>query len=606
MVVYIIKKLCLFLNLFLLPLKYYLCKMKGKIGIGIYWLVVLCCLTYYFFYFVSYTFDVQEEMQMFFPDKKSISSFLLSSGGLCKLLGMSSIQFFDIPFLSAVINGSLLTFIGFICYLLLKQIEIRTYNLFLALVIPLFLLKIHADLDYLIDGSYGIALILICMWIVSMIQGKRVRFAVTLIGTAVVYWAGGQLVVLYVLMELFYESVRLRKIEKYHIVVLLLGIVLAYFGVRFSLRSSLFLGFKQKDFYSNMLQPEPYIFYVWIRVFITFFTVLVIAFILSFLCLKSRYSKIGLNTVLIILTACFGSLSNPSAHDYQNWMMDSLSYLSRRGRWDTIIKMHEGKIGLSPINLNYVNMALAHQGELGNRLFNFEQKGQNGLTVPYNMTYYVSTLLSDVYFTIGDMSTSESYAMESLSLARRNGSPRALIRLAEISHLRGAKDVEEKYLKLLRKMPHYRSINIEECIEGKNFPNSELDQLLCFMPIDSLLTIHIETEHDRNAYEYLGCYYLLGLDTDRMKEFLLKYSSNPNWVPMPIHFQEAALQLFIGDSKQLSHFPIDEKQSSRFRDFVQAVKSVQANRNLNTLKQSFGNTFWFYYQMMSAKKKNRL
>jgi hypothetical protein len=172
--------------------------------------------------------------------------------------------------------------------------------------------------------------------------------------------------------------------------------------------------------------------------------------------------------------------------------------------------------------------------------------------------------------------------------------------------LRGAKDVEEKYLKLLRKMPHYRNINIEERIKGKCFPDSESDRLLCFMPTDSLLTIHIEAEHDRNAYEYLGCYYLLGLDTDRMKEFLLKYSSNPNWAPMPIHFQEAALQLFIGDSEQLSRFPIDEKQFSRFRDFVQAVKSVQANRNLNTLKQTFGNTFWFYYQMMSAKKKNRL
>ena len=82
-------------------------------------------------------------------------------------------------------------------------------------------------------------------------------------------------------------------------------------------------------------------------------------------------------------------------------------------------------------------MALAQKGALGDRLFRYDQKGPQSLLASWDRTYYMSCLLSDIHYMIGDISLSEGYAMEGLTLAKRGGSPRLLQRLVKISLIRG-------------------------------------------------------------------------------------------------------------------------------------------------------------------------
>ena len=65
--------------------------------------------------------------------------------------------------------------------------------------------------------------------------------------------------------------------------------------------------------------------------------------------------------------------------------------------------------------LTYLNNALAEKGELGNRMFAFDQHGPQGLLASWNKTSSVSTLLSDAYFTLGEIALSQEMALKDMS-----------------------------------------------------------------------------------------------------------------------------------------------------------------------------------------------
>ena len=94
-------------------------------------------------------------------------------------------------------------------------------------------------------------------------------------------------------------------------------------------------------------------------------------------------------------------------------------------------------------------MALAQKEVLGDSLFHFEPKGPQSLLTSWDRTYYTSALLSDIHYHIGDISLSESYAMEGLTLAKRGGSPRMLQRFVDICLIREEWDLATKYLHIL-------------------------------------------------------------------------------------------------------------------------------------------------------------
>ena len=54
--------------------------------------------------------------------------------------------------------------------------------------------------------------------------------------------------------------------------------------------------------------------------------------------------------------------------------MNELSVWEQRNDWDTIIREHPEKEETDYVSLNYLNMALAQKGLLGDRLFRYGQK----------------------------------------------------------------------------------------------------------------------------------------------------------------------------------------------------------------------------------------
>lgn len=578
----------------------------------LFWSLVFAGLVYFFFSFASYLFDRQEEMQLFIPQWDAVQTLMLTPGGICEILGLTCTQYYCIPLFAAILNAALLSSIGICFYILLQKIETRGYHLIIALFPVAGLLKMHITFSYAVDGTIAILcmLLLLCVW--AYISKLKRQMIFIIISIIVLYWIAGQMVILYSIL-LFVLSLILKKNKIiYPLLSIVISAVLVYIDIRYLLNIPLTKGFYSLAYHHSQIQADSLIYYTWIRFSLLLLLLFVICKLMGYITWKGKLKKIMLTVSVGIIFFFYSSYFLPNAYDIQNRMMDQLSYLSRRKQWDTVIRMHTGKKLPGSVNRNYLNMALAQKGVLGDQLFHFDQHGPSGLLSPYNGTYYMSILLSDIHFYLGDISISESYAMEALTLSRRGGTPRALQRLVQVNLIKKEYAIAGKYLSLLERMPCYKTwarqyrtylFHTGKLSENKELSDSPIidlsdDTLLSLMTIDSLWRMHVEDSVSTNriAMEYVGCSYLLAKNMDAFKIFFSQITENPKWQPLPVHFQEAAV-MFDMDSMAIS-----PAIRQRYEDYRKAV--AEAKRTSKTAGlQPFGNTFWFYYQFKESDAK---
>lgn len=585
--------------------------MKGRTLV--FWLLVFVGLWVFFWSFGTSTFQRQEEVQLFIPEWKVIRDMLSVPGGFCAVAGQALVQYYASSLFVLLVNSAFLCATGFLCYLLLQEITARGYNGLLALFPVLGLLKAHTSPFYVLDGTVGLFLLLLFSYFFIRIRRTAVQLLYGLASVVLLYGLAGQLAALYGLVVVFMSLLCERRRKKWHasLAVCLTGLFLAYIGIRLAIGIPLTDGIYSERYQESQLQPDSYMYYVWIRFVILLLVLFVTAFAMKVLPWEKRPVKILVAGGLLIVLFCFSAFCLPGAYEVRNNRMNELSLLAQRNDWDTIIHEHPEKGTTDYVSLNYLNMALARKGVLGDRLFHYDQKGPQGLLVSWDRTYYMSCLLSDIHYMIGDISLSEGYAMEGLTLAKRGGSPRMLQRLVWISLIRRDFALADKYLGILRRLPGYRRwaekyagyvrhperIGQDEELALKTMPAFQPDNLLCLIDIDSLWAGHLsEPGVNRVAWEYLGCSYLLAKEMEKFGTFLLHAGTFSQERPLPVHFQEAALVLAVGDLSVLDKISVRPEIVERYKQFREDIPKIKnSSDGLPWLYRQYGDTFWFYY-----------
>ena len=403
---------------------------------------------------------------------------------------------------------------------------------------------------------------------------------------------------------------------------LVVGAGLTYYVIDRALALPLTEGIYSLRYQESHLQPDSLLHFVAIRFTFGWLALLLLAFLLSRVSITRKPIRWGL--WLLSGVAVTGALrfAWPGEGERQTYWVDRLATLTREERWEEVVKSFAGKQVIGAMSLNQLNLALAHQGLLGDNLFLYTQQGPQSLLAGWDRTYAMSVVLSDVHYAIGDYSTSESYAMEGLTLARRGGSPRMLQRLAQISLIRRDVALAHKYLERLRLMPMYRAwaeryltyvayperIDTDQEFAGKRIPIVEADSLLGQYSIERLWLTHEEAlSSDRLAWTYLGCSYLLARELDAFGDFLRQTApaATTAGVTLPRAFQEAAL-LWMAQGHELpAGWQVQNEVAERFDQFRQAVQNARRDTNgVARLYRDCGHTFWFYFYQQSEQRKS--
>ena len=570
-----------------------------------FWLIVFGALFAFLQMCFEYHFYYIEQSQLFLFSEAYIRNKLLLPGGFSMLVAEFLVQFFIRPYVGALVTAALLTGVGVCTAGIVKRIA-PVSGLFILYVLPMLaLLFMHFDFNYRVQGTvcYLMMMALLCGYM--RIRNDLFRLVAGCVLVPVLFWLAGSIAVLFAGMVCLFEG--LRKTPKWYISligvaeVLLLGVGTVYFSLMGEYRWV----FGPDLYYHYTLHPKEIIYYSWICLPLVF---LVAFFIRNKNSLSGKKWRAGISCIAqLAMIAAVLWWGMPKYSDAKTLKLKKLDYFARTEQWDKTIEECKGKL-TNFLYMCHLNMALANKGELSDKMFNFDQRGPQGLLVQWNKSENISCMLSDIYFTMGATASSQEMAFEGYVSAMEDGNPRMLKRLVQTNLIYGTYPVAEKYISILEKTYAYRDwaqsqrkyLYNDEVVESDPILGTrrrmlpDRNSLAMIKGLAGDLALFLEKGPANSAaLQYLGAMYLLAKDLEGFKALVEKYYGTEF---LPVHFQEAVIVMSEKEPDYWKRFNVSETIVARFTDYK---KQVLANRNSSAiaglLNRSYGNTYWFYF-----------
>ena len=560
-----------------------------------FWLIVFGALFAFLQMCFEYHFYYIEQSQLFLFSEAYIRNKLLLPGGFSMLV-------------AALVTAVLLTGVGVCTAGIVKRIA-PVSGLFILYVLPMLaLLFMHFDFNYRVQGTvcYLMMMALLCGYM--RIRNDLFRLVAGCVLVPVLFWLAGSITVLFAGMVCLFEG--LRKTPKWYISligvaeVLLLGVGTVYFSLMGEYRWV----FGPDLYYHYTLHPKEIIYYSWICLPLVF---LIAFFVRNKNSLSGKKLFAGISCIAqLAMIAAVLWWGMPKYSDAKTLKLKKLDYFARTEQWDKTIEECKGKL-TNFLYMCHLNMALANKGELSDKMFNFDQRGPQGLLVQWNKSENISCMLSDIYFTMGATASSQEMAFEGYVSAMEDGNPRMLKRLVQTNLIYGTYPVAEKYISILEKTYAYRDwaqsqrkyLYNDEVVESDPILGTrrrmlpDRNSLAMIKGLAGDLALFLEKGPANSAaLQYLGAMYLLAKDLEGFKALVEKYYGTEFLPVLPVHFQEAVIVMSEKEPDYWKRFNVSETIVARFTDYK---KQVLANRNNSAiaglLNRSYGNTYWFYF-----------
>ena len=573
-----------------------------------FWLIVFGALFAFLQMCFEYHFYYIEQSQLFLFSEAYIRNKLLLPGGFSMLVAEFLVQFFIRPYVGALVTAVLLTGVGVCTAGIVKRIA-PVSGLFILYVLPMLaLLFMHFDFNYRVQGTvcYLMMMALLCGYM--RIRNDLFRLVAGCVLVPVLFWLAGSITVLFAGMVCLFEG--LRKTPKWYISligvaeVLLLGVGTVYFSLMGEYRWV----FGPDLYYHYTLHPKEIIYYSWICLPLVF---LIAFFVRNKNSLSGKKLFAGISCIAqLAMIAAVLWWGMPKYSDAKTLKLKKLDYFARTEQWDKTIEECKGKL-TNFLYMCHLNMAFANKGELSDKMFNFDQRGPQGLLVQWNKSENISCMLSDIYFTMGATASSQEMAFEGYVSAMEDGNPRMLKRLVQTNLIYGTYPVAEKYISILEKTYAYRDwaqsqrkyLYNDEVVESDPILGTrrrmlpDRNSLAMIKGLAGDLALFLEKGPANSAaLQYLGAMYLLAKDLEGFKALVEKYYGTEFLPVLPVHFQEAVIVMSEKEPDYWKRFNVSETIVARFTDYK---KQVLANRNNSAiaglLNRSYGNTYWFYF-----------
>ncbi len=294
--------------------------------------------------------------------------------------------------------------------------------------------------------------------------------------------------------------------------------------------------------------------------------------------------------------------------DRNSYHLKRLDHYSRTGQWDAIEEVSRGRI-TNFMYLNLLNLALAEKGVLADEMFRYDQRGVEGLVLPWNQQFMPAVIRSDIFFCTGNAAIAQEMAFEANLSTNSYGSPRMMQRLVQTNLIYGAWPVAEKYLDILDKTLLYRDWARRHREFLYDDAAVDADALLGEkrrgLPKESLLFDNVysclkdmagQNPSNKTAVEYLGALTLLAKNLDAFTEMLEAHYGTETYPTLPRSFQEAVLIVYEKEPEMWERYGVTAAVIERFEEYKSRADRNIYNRGLvNIMRGSHGDTYWFYY-----------
>lgn len=579
-----------------------------KYKVSALWLLVYAVLFVFLQIFSRFHFYFIEQSQLFQFTWDYVLGGLFHVGGLSIVLSEFLVQFFILPYVGAAVTAGLLLGIGISVRKIILKISPQTTTFFLFILPLILTLFMHFDFNYLFAGTISLNIILFIFSQCLGISNERLRVGLEILLTPVLYILVGPCAVLFALLVSIYEIYRNKNF--WVLLSPVLAFLCGFFSVYLGIVGEYRLAFlPDAYYYLNTTAPRMVIYFSWISLPIILLIALITKSKKPITNKKLLICWYILQLALIFIISWWGILKYG---DHKKTKLKEVDYYTRTEQWDKTIDAHKGP-SRNFLVQSHLNLALAQKGELANQMFRFDQNGPYGLMVEWNQGEHIMTLLSDIFFLVGDIALSQQMAFESYLSTRGVGSPTMLKRLVQTNLIYGHYPVAEKYINILESTFHYRTwatdhrrflcadseVELDLLLGGKrkflqtkNYLTSAEDY-----PEGCLYALADVNPSNTTAVEYLGALYLLSKEIGTFKNIIETCYGIDGLSILPKSFQEAVLMSPEADADYLKKFNFSPSVLERFDEYKQLVFSKQYSEQTieNIARKSYGDTYWFYY-----------
>ena len=562
--------------------------------------------------FNAYHFYYIEQSQLFQTTFFYFAESVSHPGGFTEYISHFLMQFFIVPYLGAVIETIILLLIYFASSKFILKHPKNQLFFFAPATIFLSFLLMSFDVNIFFQGFLSYLFCIYALAIFSSASESLLRRMLIFLIIPSIYWLAGSVSILFAfsffLNELIYGTSK-KRIGWLFLPVFALFV--SWLSVRLSITGNLRAAFLPDMYYESQLSP-PFILYIpWILLLVWIPVVSVLEK-LNFSG-KKQFWVIGIQTVLVIILFGYGF---SMFRDQTSYEVKKIDYYARNKQWDKIIAESAGKDVHNYLYLNYLNLALAEEDCLLEKIFLFNQKGSTSLEVSNQKRNLISALLSDINFSAGNIASSQQYAFEGYETSPGGGSGRLLKRLIETNLIYGEYAIAEKYIGLLEHTLFYRKwanqqrkflYNDSLCLIAP-----QLAEKIKCLPVPGswyyttggpetfkLLTdIHPSNEI---AQDYFFAYLLLSKDLKLFTTFFEQYEQK-GMLPasLPESVQQALLICYESQPEKWKEKGITDKTINQYRIYKSTfAKNLHNPKMKENMQKQFSTTYWFYFQFIT-------
>lgn len=554
--------------------------------------------------------NYHEQYQLFLFNGTYFTQDISVPGGFADYVSEFLTQFYYVPWLGALVIASVITLLqiltGILSLRACKSAAFKPIAWGLSVAPSLGVLYCMGDENVLL--SFPVALVMMCLVTLAMWWLNRSplwAFGATLaIGYAIVYWLIGPVAVLYLLLSVGLRQDLPRRWAWFlgalffgWIWIKLLAVtILTQFP-----ESQLYLGIN----YYRIENTHP------TALLVTCLIALAVVLWPNIEIKTESKAILGLSYVALIAVIIGGAFTVRSG--YNDQMLDIIRFDSmvRHEKWLDIIELAQKRKPDNEMSSQALNLALAKTGQLGDRLFEFPQKGIGSLLSKYYRNNTTCLISAEAFYHLGMVNTAFRYnfdLQESIINNRKSG--RFMKRLAECLIINGKYKAAKKYVNMLKHSLYYSQwaneaealMTAEAAIDHhpdygeKRRLRFKQEMLFDYTQIERMLgLLAIESNgQNRLAWDYFVAGMLLKGDLQTLTG-IYHYADEMYPQPQTPRSHQEALSLFwVLGHKSFQGIPyhIDDNVKQQVVTFCQEMSKNKSNNNAWISR--YGNTFWAY------------
>ena len=555
------------------------------------WLLTLVFgLAVFLFWRFRYPFALtyQEQLQLFLFDGDYFCSRMAEPGGFARYVAEFLMQFYNNVTIGALIIAVLSMLVQRLTWRLMIDHHLpKTNHHYYALsFIPVIMLW-YAMGDESVMLTYLVALLMALAAALAWRLVKLVRLAqlvIMLIAIPLLYWLIGPMVLLAALLLMpwmvavpaFVYALALILLSAHYLPFPMLRVVLGISYYRFP-------------------ETMPYV----------LMAIPVVIWLMTLFIKKLPQPKQWVEWCLVALVAIVSvGIWRGLGYDAKKYDLIEYDYLVRIGDWNGIIAKAEQQMPDLPMSVSATNLALGMTNQLGDRAFDFYQRGSEGLLPKFERNFATSQLTGEIYFNLGLVNTAQRFAFEAMeAIPNYNKSARVVKRLVETNLINGQYEVARKYLQMLEKTVFYRPwaqrtmtmLGDEKAIDAHPLYGKlrqyrlQEDFLFSDRELDKICgQLFIHNQQNQMAAQYLLMMPLLDRDIPRFMSYVKVVQNRIGYNPR--HCQEGIAFAFMQQRQQPPQGVVNPLILQQMNEYAQAYSQNQNSPELNR----FRNTVWYY------------